>query len=450
MRDLASRLRAIVRQPVAGRMAGGVGGLDRGGGARELTYVADLAVPASDLDRSAAALGGVRHEAGPSACIVIDRVWQREESHGHRRVESYAIDPAAPIALFDARLASVADWASNVVVFDIETTGLSGGAGTLPLVAGCGWFEDGAFRVRQFFLNGPGGEHALLDGLARTLDTASLLVTYNGRTFDVPVMETRWAYHRRENPTEALPHFDMLPAARRLWGGTTDGCTLSALERSVLRFHRLNDVPGLEIPSRYFQFLRTGDPSVIGGVLQHNRHDVISTAALMVRALEMAADGPQSCESAREQLGLARAYESAGDASRAEQAYGLAAECDDREIAAPALAGLAVLFRRQSRYQESAAAWQNVLALSSRNTTGWHASTRDGMKSPGFAVLERRAAEALAIHHEHRARDLDTARRYAEALRVDASGRWLAGADRRLGRIDRKMRNAEGRDRLLL
>jgi uncharacterized protein YprB with RNaseH-like and TPR domain len=133
--------------------------------------------------------------------------------------------------------------------------------------------------VRQFFLNGPAGEHALLDGLGRILGAASLLVTYNGRAFDVPVMETRWAYHRQENRAEALPHFDMLPVARRLWGGTAEGCALAALERSVLRVHRLNDVPGLEIPSRYFQFLRTGDPSVIDGY-------AAGAEKMLVRALE--------------------------------------------------------------------------------------------------------------------------------------------------------------------
>jgi tetratricopeptide (TPR) repeat protein len=323
-----------------------------------------------------------------------------------------------------------------VVIFDIETTGLSGGAGTLPLIAGCGWFEDGAFRVRQFFLNGPGGEHALLDALTHIFDAASLLVTYNGRTFDVPVMETRWAYHRQESPADALPHFDMLPAARRLWGGTAEGCALTALERSVLRFHRLNDVPGLEIPSRYFQFLRTGDPSVIEGVLEHNRHDVISTAAVMAWALRLAADGPEACETAREQLGLARVYENAGDFVRAEQAYGLAAADDDAEIAAPALARLAGLLRRQSRFQESAAAWRGVLALSSDEAD--------------FKSLQRRATEALAIHHEHRARDLDAAWQYAETLRDEASGRWVADAERRLGRLNRKMKSAEGRERPLL
>jgi uncharacterized protein YprB with RNaseH-like and TPR domain len=186
-----------------------------------------------------------------------------------------------------------------MVFFDVETTGLSGGAGTLAFLAGCGWFENGGFRVRQFFLSGPAGEHAMLDGLAAIFDAASLLVTFNGRSFDVPLMETRWAYHRRECPTAELPHFDMLPPARLLWSRREDertSCTLSALERSVLRFHRAGDVPGFEIPSRYFRFLRTGDSSVIQGVLEHNQHDLISLAAVMVHALQLARVGADDCE----------------------------------------------------------------------------------------------------------------------------------------------------------
>ena len=103
--------------------------------------------------------------------------------------------------------------------FDLETTGLSGGAGTLAFLAGCGWFEGEAFRVRQFFLSSPVGRaRDAAPRSAQIFDEASLLVTFNGRTFDVPLMETRWAFHRTAAPTDDLPHFDMLPPARRLWG----------------------------------------------------------------------------------------------------------------------------------------------------------------------------------------------------------------------------------------
>jgi hypothetical protein len=293
--------------------------------------------------------------------------------------------------------------------------------------------------VRQFLLSGPGGEHAMLDGLSEIFDAASLLVTFNGRTFDVPVMETRWAFHRRETPTADLPHFDMLPPARRLWGrrdddarvmqtdeGTAAACTLNALERSVLRFHRIGDVSGVEIPSRYFYFLRTGDTSALEGVLEHNRLDVISLAAVTSHALRLAADGPEACETAGEQLGLGGLYERAGDRVRAMDAYRLAADSGQSHVATHAASRLALLLRRERRFAESADAWRQVLASSSR---------------PG--PLERRATEALAIHHEHRERDLKTARRYAESLRARSEGRLAMKADHRLGRLTRKMDAAE-------
>src|SRR5207247_1854702 len=139
----------------------------------------------------------------------------------------------------------------------------------------------------------------------------------------------------------------------------------------------------------------------------------------------LVAEGPDACLAGSEQLGLGRLYEAAGDLPRAEQAFALAAASDDAELAAEALMRLAVLLRRGGRYHDAAAAWTGLLTLCARDRS--------------LQSFEQRAVEALAIHHEHRVRDLDTARRYAEALRVEASGRALSEAERRLGRLNRKM-----------
>ncbi|MFI5177794.1 MAG: ribonuclease H-like domain-containing protein, partial [Vicinamibacterales bacterium] len=363
-----------------------------------------------------------------SACVVVDRVWSADDGHGHGRVGAWTMDAEAPIALFDPRLTSHASWAERVVFFDVETTGLSGGAGTLAFLAGCGWFEGDSFRVRQFFLSGPAGERAMLDALGEIFDHASLLVTFNGRSFDVPVMEMRWAFHRRATPTDGLPHFDMLPPARRLWGiEAEEGCSLTSLERSLLGVHRRGDVPGFEIPTRYFQFLRTGDPATVEGVLEHNRLDVLSLAAVTAHALALARGGPDACRLPGEQLALGRLYERAGDAVRATQAYERAGGSahGDRALRRQALARLAELKRRARQYDESAAVWRDVLEL----------SDDDGAATP----LERRATEALAIHHEHRARNLDEARRYAETLTTASTDGAAARARHRLQRLDRKL-----------
>ena len=186
-----------------------------------------------------------------------------------------------------------------MVFFDLETTGLSGGAGTLPFLAGCGWFEDGAFRVRQFFLAGPAGERAMLRELGKVFDDATLLVTFNGRTFDVPLdgdavgVSSIGGGDRRH---AALRHVARRapavepPGDARVSG--TGACTLTSSSAPCSGFHRIDDVPGFEIPTRYFHFLRTGNSAAIAGVLDHNRWDLLSLAAVMSQALWTAAEGP--------------------------------------------------------------------------------------------------------------------------------------------------------------
>ena len=424
MRDLASRLRSIVRQDAERQRSSPQ--------VRELTYVADVE-GGHDTERTASALGGAVHGSDASACVVVDRVWSADDRLGHRRVAGWTIDRDAPIALFDRRLEATPDWADHVVFFDVETTGLSGGAGTLAFLAGCGWFESDAFRIRQFFLSGPAGERAMLEALGEIFDDASLLVTFNGRSFDVPVMEMRWAFHRRATPTDGLPHFDMLPPARRLWGiDAEQNCSLTSLERSVLGVHRHGDVPGFEIPTRYFQFLRTGDATTVEGVLEHNRQDVISLAAVTSYALGLARGGPDVCRVPGEQLALGRLYERVADVERAARAYELASapSTGDRAVRCQALARLAELRRRAQRYEEAAEVWRDVLALSEADVAA--------------TPMGRRATEALAIHHEHRARDLDAARRYAETLTSSSTGGAAARARHRLQRLERKLEKVEG------
>ena len=422
MRDFKSRLREVVqRESLKRPQAAG----------RELTYAAELGGAPPDAATTAERLGGNVHTVSGSSCVVVDRVFDATMSHGRHRVESYAIDPTWPVSIFDSRLNGLTEWASRVVFFDIETTGLSGGAGMLAFLAGCGWFEDGSFRVRQFFLNGPGGEHAMLDALTRMFDDASLLVTFNGRTFDVPVMDMRWAFHRRDTPTGDLPHFDLLHPARRLWARRADAesCNLTSLERSILGFHRFNDVGGFDIPVRYFQFLRTGDTTLVDGVLEHNRHDIMSTAAVMARAMRIAAGDPEECREACEQLALGHLAEQRGESVRAMRAYELASASDDDEIRTRALERMAVLLRRASRYRDAADAWSRVIDLS------------ESRRRP-LTRLERRAAEALAIHHEHRAKNLKTAKRYAEAIRETTSARETEAIEHRLMRLERKLQIA--------
>jgi uncharacterized protein YprB with RNaseH-like and TPR domain len=386
-------------------------------------------------------------ESALDPCLTLEYRHPADRPHGRRPIEAAIPRAGLPLSLFDARSAGVPDWHRRVVYFDIETTGLSGGAGTLAFLAGCGWFDErGDFVVRQFFLTSPAGEPAMLDALAKIFDEASLVVTFNGRTFDLPFMEMRWAFHRRVGPTGDLPHFDMLPPARRLWAVPTalsgeiarpgllsdaEGCSLSALERRVLGFYRLSDVPGFEIPARYFHFLRTGERPVIDGVLEHNRHDLVSLAALMAHALWLADEGPLACREPAEQVALGRLYERAGQADAAMEAWELAAGAGDPAVARLACGHLALLHRRAARHDAAAAAWQRLLNLVPQSRRR-------------LTPIERQAVEGLAIYHEHRARNLEEARRYAEALGAVSDGRRKADTDRRLDRLARKIARGTG------
>src|SRR4029077_21183923 len=140
-------------------------------------------------------------------------------------------------------------------------------------------------------------------------------VSFNGRSFDAPLLETRYLYHRLDWAVARLPHIDVLHAARRVWGANPremgkdgGGCSRVALEQQVLGMRRLADIPGFEIPGRYFQFVRSGDARPLAAVLEHNRLDLLTLAALTARLLHMTSMGPEAIGDAREALALGHVY----------------------------------------------------------------------------------------------------------------------------------------------
>ena len=230
-----------------------------------------------------------------------------------------------------------------LLFFDLETTGLSGGAGTLAFLVGCGYFDADGFHTRQFFLSGYEAERELLDALTALAGRFNGLVTFNGRTFDVPLIETRYLFHRLESPFADLPHFDMLHPARKLWRrrgiaqashrerwsgnrpGENASCALGALEEAILGVQRFDDVPGFEIPSRYFNYLRTGDLAPLAAVFEHNRLDLLSLAALTAIAAGMAGEGPAGAPSPHEALAMGQIYVRLGRWDEADACFARAA-----------------------------------------------------------------------------------------------------------------------------
>lgn len=439
--DLSSRLRAIVRSGPPKPEA------------RELTYEPDTGYETTiAIDRVGDMLGGTVAENAFGRCLVVERRYESDRWHGTIRIGDCDLRSGDGLAVLDPGLemrgraagpAAVAEALSRAVFIDLETTGLSGGAGTLAFLVGLGFFDLGAFQVRQFLLTSHAGERALLAAVAECFDDADLIVTYNGKTFDVPVMETRWVFHRMEPALAGIPHFDMLHPARRLWkvrpieaaAGDDGGCRLSTLERALFGFRRVGDVPGGEIPGRFFQFLRSGDPRPLEPVLEHNRLDLVSLAAVTARAIRLAEDGVDACRDVSEALALGRVYERSGEVARAEGCYRRAVDADDLEVRGEALYRLGLRYRRERRFDEAATIWRTLLTVGSS----------DARTSPATDALRQFAAEALAIHQEHRTRDYLAARELAMfALEeiADAPGRRARGKDglrHRLARLDRKI-----------
>lgn len=180
---------------------------------------------------------------------------------------------------------------TDLLYMDIETTGLSNDA--IAFMLGLGyWNSDDRFVVEQLMIEEEEDEPALLRAFADRLENRRLLVTFNGVRFDAPVLQRRYSHHNIDDPLQGYPHLDLLPLSRRCFPGFSS-YRLSKLEREVLSFERIDDVPGREIPRRWWKFQKTRDAELMRGVLEHNRHDIVSMEALVAAAI---ADEPPTRE----------------------------------------------------------------------------------------------------------------------------------------------------------
>jgi hypothetical protein len=278
----------------------------------------------------------------------------------------------------------------RLVFLDTETTGLAGGTGTCAFLIGIGTVEGAQFVVRQYFLRDYPEEKAVLQALAEVLGSCAGLVTYNGKTFDVPLLETRYALARLPAPFARLVHLDALHPARRLWKLRLESCRLTDLESAVLGIRREGDVPGSEIPGIYFDYLRTGDARGLQPVFYHNALDIITLAAVTVELARAIGDsGVATLDSPLDLFSLSRIYETAGSREQSLETCQRALSSGlPEEIEARALRQLALQYKRQRRHEMAVEVWLEL-------TRSRHAG------SP----LALAAFEELAIHYEHHRRD---------------------------------------------
>lgn len=304
----------------------------------------------------------VENEGGASI-----RVSARAPISGIRSREGYTC-PVAPFEHPDATgalalLGRDEAWRSiprgRVAYVDIETTSLQGGSGTVAFLIGVGRFEADNFCVQQYFMEDFDQETAMIRAVADDLAQADAIVTYNGKTFDVPIMEIRWRLARMEPDFPRL-HLDLLHPSRRLWRSRLPDCRLGTVERQILSILRASDAPSAEIPQIYFDFLRGARSGRMGLVFDHHAQDIFTLAAL-THALARAVADPEDPRflHASDQAGLARLFQLAGRREEALRALSRAVDAaPDDDAAYPLAMLLARQLKRHRREADAVRLWE--------------------------------------------------------------------------------------------
>jgi uncharacterized protein len=369
-----------------------------------------------------ATLGGTVEETGAGRVLLVRRRFDLDHRHGRQ-----PLSPAREIAPLPLHLLARAEPAlqgeRRLLYLDTETTGLAGGTGTYAFLVGVGFFDGDGFEVRQYFMRDLDEEPALLAALDALFRDFDGLVTYNGTGFDLPLLETRFVLARRRWRDDQL-HLDLLRAARRLWSGRLADCRLGTLEQHVLRFTREDDVPGAMIPAVYFDYLRRKRPGDLPRVFEHNRHDILSLAALTGWVAAALGRAPEADRHPEELVGLGRLWE-AMDLERGFACYRMALE---RGLESP---GRERVLLRLAHREKGLARWDEARAL-------WEAATRS---EHGF---DPRPWEEIAKLYEHQHRDFTAARAMVEealsrAQVHRAPERVVDALEHRLERLTRRL-----------
>ncbi len=373
----------------------------------ELVPGAYINTPHGDIYRS-------RHTYGP------------DEVHGNCRLREFLqLDPEHLLRLGRLETGSAPDF-RNALFLDTEASGLSGGTGTYAFMVGLGYFHGDNFVVDQLFVENYAREEGMLDLLRAYVESASMVVSFNGKSFDLNLLGTRYLMHGQEPPFEAVPHLDLLHPCRNLWDLTLENCRLQTLERDVLQCAREDDTPGEEVPGIYFEYIRTGDPTEIAGVFEHNLLDIVSLVSVAI-TLEGNFQGERNIpgENGLTTFSRGRMHERQGNEEKALECYTRALEEKLSHTRRYTILGrMADIHKRNEAWEEAITLWQRQIAAAP------------------FTTVEPYVE--LAKYYEHRQRAFDTAGRYVlEALESLPAHR---GEDRealqyRLDRIERKRKS---------
>ena len=371
-------------------------------------------------------LNGEEVAAGEGRHFETERLYERHRRYGSMCISDLAdlpadlLDPISGGAIPSARPDR---WA----FLDTETTGLAGGSGTYAFLIGVGHITPEGFRVRQFFMREYAEEPSLLTGLSEFLGRFDVLITYNGKTYDQPLLETRYRMSRMRPPFDRMSHLDLLFGARRLWKLRFESCRLVDLENRILGVEREGDLPGEMIPYVYFEYLRTREAWRVAPILHHNVMDIV-TLACLTGVVPWAFHSPERAQLTHgaEMVGLARWFQQAGELERACDLYRRGIQCGLRdELLFRTMWDLACLEKRREHDDAATAILADLAA------------------SPN--AFRAAAYEELAKRYEHREKNFEMA---LEMTRCALSLGDSAGLRKREQRLQR--RAAQPKPRRLL
>jgi uncharacterized protein len=351
-----------------------------------------------------------------------ERLYESHRRHGSVDISSLI---ELPETVLDALSGGAIPHAhpSSWAFLDTETTGLAGGTGTYAFLIGVGSIDAAGFRVRQFFMRDYGEERSVLTSLSQYLERFSVMITYNGKAFDQPLLETRFRMVRTRPPFARMEHLDLLHGARRLWKLRLASCRLVDLENQILGVERQGDLPGELIPYYYFEYLRMRQAMRLVPIFHHNAVDILTLACLT--AIVPAAFGAPEELAARhgaDLVGLARWLAQAGRAEPALVLFRRAVELGMPDnLLFPALVEIGLLEKKLGRDAESVAVFTELT------------------ESPNCS--RGRAYQELAKHYEHRERN------YTLALDMARGALAIEDSPENRRREDRLIRRAAKRRR---
>jgi len=330
-------------------------------------------------------------------CFVVDQVYPLTYAHGHHHLSDLLGQSPEVAAVFckDKRIANLRF--RDLLFLDTETTGLAG-AGSLAFMVGIAFYEQSGptevLVVRQYFLRDHGDEKAMLLLLDELIAQKSGLVTFNGRTFDIPLLDNRYLMNRMPNRLSYVPHIDLLSPARRLWRHRFGSVALGNLEKELLGVRRSGeDVPGWIIPGLYNDYLRSGDPRELRRVFYHNQIDMLSMITLANEVIRQFGSA-RSDDHPLDLFSLGKWQENLGLLQVAEENLRRAAAADmPLDLYHQSLRRLGLLLKRNGRRSEAIPFWQQ-----------WAATSLEDVEP----------FEELSKHYEWHEHDLSTAVLWAE------------------------------------